>query len=193
MVDLYYTKLDTKVYLSHIQNKLEYYEQQSNKLNNLIIKNPTKNNKKTINKKINIDKYLNKYQNELIKATNYLRNYPEGIITSCILVVKQNDQVTVLLDGFDKTYKFLNSKHLLIWQLIDIYSKLGYKVLNLGGLSNNIVDHEKYVGLNEFKLNFGAKMYEYAGDFELITNKRNYNLYRNYVPLKNLIKSKLNK
>ena len=36
-------------------------------------------------------------------------------------------------------------------------------------------------------------MYEYAGDFELVTHKRNYNLYRNYVPLKNLIKSKLTK
>ena len=34
-------------------------------------------------------------------------------------------------------------------------------------------------------------MIEYAGDFELVTNRRNYNLYRNYVPLKKLIKSKL--
>ena len=58
-------------------------------------------------------------------------------------------------------------------------------------MSNVTVDVEKYSGLDEFKLGFGAKMVEYAGDFELITHKRNYNLYRNYVPLKKLIKSKL--
>lgn len=95
------------------------------------------------------------------------------------------------MDGYDKKYKRLNSKHLLIWQLIEIYQKIGFHQFNLGGISNMTVDSNKYSGLDEFKLNFGAKMIEYAGDFELVTNKRNYNLYRNYVPLKNLIKSKL--
>ena len=79
----------------------------------------------------------------------------------------------------------------MIWQIIDIYKKLGYTKFNLGGMSNITIDDKKYTGLDEFKLGFGSYMYEYAGDFELVTHKRNYNLYRNYVPLKNLIKSKL--
>ena len=58
-------------------------------------------------------------------------------------------------------------------------------------MSNFVVDSKNYTGLNQFKLNFGCKMYEYAGDFELITNKINYNLYKNYAPLKRIIKSKL--
>lgn len=191
MIDLYYSKLDTKIYLQVIQKKLNYYEQQSNYLNNLIIKNKNRNNKKTINKKISTDKYLNQYKNELIKATNLLRKYPDGVITSCLLLIKQENEITILIDGYDKNFKKFNSKHLLIWQLIDIYKKQGYKKFNLGGMSNITIDEKKYTGLDEFKLGFGSYMYEYAGDFELVTHKRNYNLYRNYVPLKNLIKSKL--
>ena len=191
MIDLYYSKLDTKIYLQVIQKKLNYYEQQSNYLNNLIIKNKNRNNKKTINKKISTDKYLNQYKNELIKATNLLRKYPDGVITSCLLLIKQENEITILIDGYDKNFKKFNSKHLLIWQLIDIYKKQGYTKFNLGGMSNITIDEKKYTGLDEFKLGFGSYMYEYAGDFELVTHKRNYNLYRNYVPLKNLIKSKL--
>ena len=74
-----------------------------------------------------------------------------------------------------------------------MYSENGFDRFNLGGLSNVIIDTKKYTGLNEFKLSFGSLVYEYIGDLELITNKRGYNMYRNYVPLKNLIKSKLTK
>ena len=191
MIELYYTKIDTKNYLEIIQKKLNYYEQQSNYLNNSIINNKNKNNKKLINKKISTDKYLNQYKNELIKATNLLRKYPDGVVTSCLLLIKQENEISILIDGYDKNFKKFNSKHLLIWQIIDIYKKQGFSKFNLGGMSNMTIDDKKYTGLDEFKMGFGAKMYEYAGDFELVTHKRNYNLYRNYVPLKNLIKSKL--
>ena len=46
-----------------------------------------------------------------------------------------------------------------------------FEKINLGGMSNFIIDSKRYTGLNQFKLNFGSKMYEYAGDFEIITNK----------------------
>ena len=188
MIELYYTKLDTKLYLKNIQDKLNYCEEQSNELNNKIMKSKKQ---KLVNKKINLDKYLFKYKNDLIEATNYLHNYPEGVVTACVLLVKQDKEITILMDGYDKKFKKLNSKHLLIWQIMEIYQKKGYTKFNLGGISNLTVDANKYSGLDEFKLGFGSKMIEYAGDFELVTNRRNYNLYRNYVPLKKLIKSKL--
>ncbi len=191
MIEIYYTKLDTKIYLKNIQEKLNHYEEQSSELNNMIMYKKGKPNQKLINKKINIDKYLHKYKNELIEVTNLLHNYPNGVVTSCILLVKQDKEITILMDGYDKNFKKLNSKHLLIWQIMEIYQKLGFTKFNLGGMSNLTIDANKYSGLDEFKLGFGAKMVEYAGDFELITHKRNYNLYRNYVPLKKLIKSKL--
>ena len=77
-----------------------------------------------------------------------------------------------------------------LWQLIEIYKKQGFEKFNLGGLSNITTPNNKYSGLNEFKISFGADVYEYAGDFELITNLRNYELYRNFTPLRSLIKRK---
>lgn len=191
MIEIYYTKLDTKIYLKTVQEKLNHYENQSSELNKKIMSRPNNKNQKIIKKKINIDKYLHKYKNDLIEATELLHNYPNGVVTSCILLVKQDKEITILMDGYDPKFKKLNSKHLLIWQIMEIYQKQGYTKFNLGGISNLTVDAHKYSGLDEFKLRFGAKMIEYAGDFELVTNRRNYNLYRNYVPLKKLIKSKL--
>lgn len=191
MIDIYHTELDAKQYLQVTQQKLEYYENESNILNRKIISNKTKINQKLINKKINNDKYVELYRKKLIEATKILRSHPENITTSAIIIIKQGKEATVLIDGYDINYKNLNSKHLLIWQLIEIYKEQGFEKINLGGMSNFVVDTKAYTGLNQFKLNFGCKMYEYAGDFELITNKINYNLYRNYIPLKNLIKQKL--
>lgn len=193
MIDYFYTKINTAIYLKNIQNKLDEYEQKSSDLNNEIINKAKNNPQKLINKKINIDKYLEKYRNELVIATNLLRDHPEGIITSTILVVKNNNEVFILIDGHETQYKRFNSKHLLIWSLIEKYAKMGFIKFNLGGLSNVIIDTKTFTGLNEFKLNFGAIAFEYIGDLELVTNKMNYNIYRNYIPLRKFIVSKFGK
>ena len=190
MIDIYCTKLDAKKYLEVIQKKLEFYEYQTIKLNKKMLSTLIKNKQKIINKKLNNDKYVEMYKNKLISATNILRNNPDKIITSVAIIIKQDKEATILMDGYDIEYKSINSKHLLIWKLIETYKNQGYEKLNLGGMSNFVVDSKKYTGLNQFKLSFGCKMYEYAGDFEIITHKINYNLYRNYLPLKDIIKRK---
>jgi len=185
MIDFYYAKLDTDQYLRHTQEQFNKYQALSNKLNQQIILKSKQNPESLIKKKINIDKYLAKYQSELVSATTLLRNYPDGVIISAILLIKQDKNVTVLIDGNNDEFRKFNAKHLLIWQLIQMYQKQGFTTLNLGGLSNVTIDTDKYTGLNEFKLGFGSKMIEYAGDFELITHKRNYSLYRTIYQLKN--------
>jgi len=191
MVDLYYCKIDTQTYLKNIQDKLSSYEEKSEKLQEEIMKKHKSNPINIINKKINVDKYINQYKSDLIFATNMLKTNPNGIITAAILTIKQNKDVTILIDSYDKRFKKLNSKHLLVWQLIEIYKKQGFEKFNLGGLSNISTKNNKYDGLNEFKTGFGTDVYEYAGDFELITNTPNYELYRNLIPLSTLIKNKL--
>lgn len=184
MIDFYYAKLDTDQYLRQTQEQLNKYQALSNQLNQQIINKAKQKPESLIKKKINIDKYLAQYQNQLVTATTLLRNYPEGVIISAILLVKQEKNVTVLIDGNNDDFRKFNAKHLLIWQIIQMYQKQGFATLNLGGISNVTVDTDKYTGLNEFKLGFGTQMIEYAGDFELITHKRNYSLYRTIYQLK---------
>lgn len=178
LIDFYYSKLDTTEYLKYSHQRYNDYYNKSVMLSKKIIENKG-NNEKLINEKLETDKNVTKYKNQLAEATNYLRDYPNGIVISSALVIRWQDTVYLVMDGNDEKYKKFNAKHLIIWKLIGRYSKLGFKNFNLGGVSNINLVNNKYKGLNEFKLNFHANVIEYAGDFELITNSPLYFLYKN--------------
>ncbi|MBR2840687.1 MAG: peptidoglycan bridge formation glycyltransferase FemA/FemB family protein [Bacilli bacterium] len=178
MIDFYYSKLDTTDYLKHIQNMHSKYTKESHELNTMLI-DSKKNPDRVINKKLSADKEVVKYKNKLAKATEYLKKYPNGIIISTALVVKWQDEVHIIMDGYDDDFKNFGAKQLLIWKLIGRYAKLGFKRLNLGGVSNINEENSKYKGLNEFKMNFHSKVVEYIGDFELVTNSPLYFMYKN--------------
>lgn len=185
-IEFFYSLLDTKFYLNYLQNKYQKQEEICNYYNSMIAGN-IKNNEKNITKKIEADKLLNNYKKEIVKATKYLKEYPKGIITSTILIIKDKDEAYIFMDGYDIKYKYLNSKHLLIWKLCERYSKEGFKKFNLGGITNPNIDNNKYKGLNDFKLNFNSLCYEYIGDLELVCNETLYFIYKN-VPLKGILK-----
>lgn len=178
LIDFYYSKLDTTDYLKHIQHMHSIFTKESNELNKSLIKND-KNSDKIINRKLIVDKEVVKYRNKLAQATEYLKKYPNGIVTSSALVIKWHDEVHIIMDGYDDKYKKFGAKQLLIWKLIGRYARLGFKKLNLGGVSNINEPKNKYKGLNDFKMNFHSNVTEYIGDFELITNSPLYFMYKN--------------
>jgi lipid II:glycine glycyltransferase (peptidoglycan interpeptide bridge formation enzyme) len=184
-VEFFFTKLDTNKYLKVITKKYHDQERLCNYYNHSLNK---LNGEKIVSLKMEADKLLDKYKRELIKATNYLRDYPDGIITSSALIIKNKDEIFLLMDGYDLKYKSLNSKHLLIWKLIERYSKLGFKKFNLGGTSNPNLENNKYQGLNDFKFGFDSKCVEYIGDLELVTNNALYFMYKNSIGIKNILK-----
>ena len=178
LIDFYYSKLDTTDYLQYTQKQYNEYYKKSTELSQKLM-NQKGNSDKLISKKLEVDKKVVKYRNQLAEATEYLKNYPDGIITSSALVIKWQDDVYFAIDGYDKKYKHFGAKQLMIWKLMGRYAKLGYKKLYLGGVANINKVNNKYKGLNEFKLNFHANVIEYAGDFELITNSPRYFVYKN--------------
>lgn len=185
-VEFYYSKLDTKYYLNKLQQ--DYIKQQEIcKYYNSKVSSNIEHKERNITLKMEADKKLNRIHKSITKATEYLRKYPNGIITSTALLIKDKNEIYLLMDGYDNKYKKLNSKHLLIWKLIELYSKQGYKKLNLGGITNPNIENNQYKGLNEFKLNFNAISYEYLGDLELVCNDALYFLYKG-IPLKNILK-----
>ncbi len=178
LIDFYYSKLDTTEYLKYTQNKYNDYLGQSIELSNLLI-SENSNNDKVISQKLLIDKNVVKYRKQLAEATELLKNNPDGIVIASALVTKWQDEVYVFMDGYDNKYKKFGAKHLLFWKIIGRYAKLGYKKLNLGGVSNINQINNRYKGLNDFKMNFNSNVYEYIGDFELITNNPLYFMYKN--------------
>ena len=159
-----------------------------NEANDMVFKNVSKNNTKLVNKKLYEESKLYKIKEELVYATKLLRDYPMGIVTSSVLIIKNKSEIYMIMDGYDKKYKKLNSKQLLIWKLIEKFALEGYKTFNLGGIGNYNLKDNKYVGLTEFKLNFGSVVYEYMGDLDFIINKPLHLMYKQSNAVMNLLK-----
>lgn len=187
LIDFYYSKLDTTQYLKVSQNLYRRYEKLAKEINLQLIGNK-QINEKIIDRKLEVDNTFESYKKQIVEATMYLKNNPDGIILSSALIIKWQEEVYLLIDGYDSNYKHFNAKHLLLWKLIARYSKLGYKRFNLGGISNISKESNRYKGLNEFKLSFNAKAIEYAGDFELVTNSPKYFLFQKTSDINNIIK-----
>lgn len=186
-IDYYYAKLDTEIYLKSTKRKYEQQEEYCNEINKRVLRKK-ESSKKIISQKIYADKQLGIYKNQLIRATQLVRDFPTGIILSTVLVVKHRNEVYLYMDSYDKKYSLFNSKHLLIWKIIEKYSNNGYKRFNLGGVTDPSLKNNQYKGLNTFKTNFNASIIEYVGDFELVTHKTKYFLYKQMVKPKDQVK-----
>lgn len=176
-IDFYYAKLDTSFYLKYVQNMYNKQEKLVNEINKQVL-NEKQNSNKLLARKIDIDRQAAIYKARLIEASNLFRDYKDGIVLSSILTVKNGEEIYLYMDGYNKQYRSFNSKHLIIWKIIEKYSKLGYKRLNLGGITDPRAKGTPYDGLVQFKTNFNCSTVEYIGDLELITNSLKYKLYR---------------
>jgi lipid II:glycine glycyltransferase (peptidoglycan interpeptide bridge formation enzyme) len=186
-VDFFYTKINTKLYLTYTQ---EEYQKQNEKVLEVIkkINDFPLEREKYIALKMKEDKLLAYKKAELIKATKLLQNYPDGIVSASAMIIKEKKQVTLFMDGYDPKFKNFHSKHLLIWKLCEKYSNEGYTTFHLGGISAVNLKENKYEGLNNFKLSFGATAIEYMGDLELVTNHPLYLINKSPISIPNIIK-----
>ena len=60
--------------------------------------------------------------------------------------------------------------------MIEKYKNDGYKFFDLNGITGDFSDKNPYKGLNDFKLQFKPRVYEYIGEFDLVINKTIYQL-----------------
>ena len=190
-IDLYYAKLDTETYLKVCKLEYEELEKRSNVINNQVLISKEKQKEEAINRKMIIDNQLALAKNNLVTATNLLRDFPTGVVTASAMIVKHQNQIFLLADGHDKRFKKFNSKHLLLWKIIEKYSKLGYQSFYMGGVTNpTLKENNSYIGLTTFKNGFHPTFIEYIGDLELITNNPKYFIYRQTSPLRSFKKKK---
>lgn len=187
-IEIFLAQLETKVYL--VNTQMEYQKQINvcSKVTDELFNNQGKSNNELINNKIKEDNKLAVLKNQLIYATNLLKENPNGVIIGSIMAIKHKDCVYLTLDGEIIKYAHFCPKQLLIWKLIEKYANEGYKQINLGGITNPKEEKEnKFKIINDLKLSFNADCIEYAGDFELVTHKLLYSMYRNSSPIRKMI------
>lgn len=179
-VDIYIAKINTETFLINsrrsYEKEIEFNETLAEKIQDITLDD---NERETyLNKKMESDRLITTYKNNLLKATELLKSNPDGVPIGAAMVIKYDNAAYLFSEGIDEEYGYLNASTLLKWQLIDDYNQQGFKYVNLNGVVGEFENENEYSGLNESKLGFNSMVTEYIGEFDIILNSLMYNWYQ---------------
>lgn len=172
-IDLFLVKIDFEKALINCQETYEQEEEKNNALKKLLTSNPSEDN---IKNKMNSDIVLTKIKNDIIKATQDLSQGKEKFIAGAITIKYQN-RIYILISGYDKKYNRYSPNYYLHHYLCEYY-KNNYDFIDLNGITGDFSKNNPYHGLNQFKLGFKPKIFEYIGEYDLIINKGAYKVLK---------------
>lgn len=178
--EIYIEKLNTETF---VINSRKLYENEMNKNEKLAekIQNPnekSKTKKTLLNAKMESDKLLNLYKNNLVLATKLLKENPKGLIIGGGLTIIYDNAAYLIIEGFDKNFTFTNPNYLLKWEMIKTYRERNLKYLNLNAITGNFEKNNKYKGLNDMKLGYKSLIMEYIGEYDIVLNSFMYSIYK---------------
>ena len=179
-IEVYYAVLSTEQLLINTRRNLEKEEEYNNSLNEKLQDTSMEDvdNTTDLNKKMESDRLLTVYKENLEKATDLLKNNPDGLIIGGTLIIKYDNAAYVLAEGIDEKFGYLNVGYLLKWHLIQTYNEESLKYINLNAVVGEFEEQNQYSGLNESKLGFDSTITEYIGEFNIVINNFTYNLYK---------------
>ena len=109
-VDIYYAKINTETFLinsrRNYEKETDYNMTLAEKVQNMSLDEKERNN--YLNKKMESDRLITSYKNSLLKATELLKNNPNGIIIAGALIIKY-DNAAYLFANRSKTYPTMGS------------------------------------------------------------------------------------
>lgn len=181
-IDVYYAKINTETFIINsrkmYENELLNNEQLAERIQQYAPNDRERQN--TLNKKMESDKLVSSYKNNMLLATELLKNHPEGILIGGALVIKYDNAAYIISDGYNEKFSSLNASYLIKWQMISDYNRQGLKYLNMNAVVGEFEKKNQYSGLNEMKLGFNTIVTEYIGEFDLILNNFAYNLFKSF-------------
>lgn len=167
--DIFLVKIDYEKYLINCKNEYDKELQKNSELAEELIKNA---NDVNINSKMNSDKALLSYKNNIEIATAGLRENKTTYIAGAF-IIKYNNRINIIASGINPAYKTFNANYFLHNELIKYYKK-DFKYIDLNGLTGDFSKTNPYKGLNDFKLGYNPHIYEFIGEFDLILNDKTY-------------------
>jgi len=168
--DLFLIKIDYEKYLLNSKSLYDKEMKNNIEISKKVIKNPSENN---IKQKMNSDKILLSYKNDIEYATKGLRENKKTYIGGAF-IIKYDNRVNIVISGIDTKYKQFNANYYLHYQIIENYIK-DYNFIDLNGITGDFKNTNPYKGLNEFKFGFNPHIYEFIGEFDYILNEKIYN------------------
>lgn len=181
-IDVYYAKINTESFIINsrkmYENEVLNNEQLAEKIQQYAPNDKERQN--TLNKKMESDKLVSSYKNNMLLATELLKKHPEGILIGGALVIKYDNAAYIVTDGYNEKFSSLNASYLIKWQMILDYNHKGFKYLNMNAVVGEFEKKNEYSGLNEMKLGFNTIVTEYIGEFDLVLNNFAYNLFKSF-------------
>ena len=181
-IDIYYAKINTETFIVNSRKMYESELLNNEQLAEQIQSYPPnyKERANILNRKMESDKLVSTYKNNMLMATELLKKYPDGMIIGGAMVINFDNAAYILTDGFNEKFSSLNASYLIKWQMIMDYNALGYKYLNMNAVVGEFEKKNPYSGLNEMKLGFNTLVTEYIGEFDIVLNNFTYNLYKSF-------------
>ncbi len=170
-IDLFLISINYYDFLQNSQYVYNEEAERNNKLNEKLVNN---NSEKAINTKMNSDKILLSYKNDIMEATKGMAENKKVYIAGA-LVVKHNKTVSIIYSSYDKAYRRFVPNYFLHYNIIKYYQE-EYDYLDLNGVVGDFKNDNVYSGLNRFKIGFNPHIYEYIGEYDLIVEPKSYDI-----------------
>ncbi len=142
--EIFLVKIDYEACLIAAREAYEKELEHNNECNEKIQED---NNGKNIEEKMQSDRDLLNYKNDVIVATDGLKNKKYTYIGGGI-VIKYLNRISIVVDGFDANYDNANPYQFFIFSLIEKYHK-NYDYLDMNGLASDFSAQSKYFKFNE--------------------------------------------
>ena len=174
MIDLFFVEVNYHTYLENLQIDYNTEKTINEKINKVFVLNPKDKNIYT--EKMNSDKKLNEINKEISNLNIKIQNGITKEIIATALIIKFKKIASIYTSGFNKHYSKLEPNYYLHYMLIEYYKKEQFNFMDLNGMTGDFTEDNPYKGLNEFKMSWSPRIYEYIGEFDLITNQTKYAL-----------------
>lgn len=174
MLDIYFTKISIDLFLKNTRSLYEQELIKNSSINNEM--QTAENRAEVLNRKMESDRLLGIYKNDVSQATQMFDTQKE-IILSTSLIIKYGDEIFFFEDGVSQNYKDFYPNYLMNRILIEGFAKAGFKKFHLNGISGDFNPRSEFYDLYSFKKGFNSNVVEYIGEFDLILNKLKYKIY----------------
>lgn len=174
MIDLFLVEVNYHSYLLHLQDDYNNEHTINEKITQVFQLNPT--NKDLYNEKMISDRKLNEINQEMSDTNTKIQNGVFKEIIGGALVIKYNKIAYFYETGFKKYYNRMFPNHFLHYNVLNYYKENNYNFADLNGVVYDFSKENPYKGLNEFKLSFNPRIFEYIGEYDLIINQTKYSL-----------------
>ncbi|MBR1679379.1 MAG: peptidoglycan bridge formation glycyltransferase FemA/FemB family protein [Bacilli bacterium] len=168
-MDLFLVSIDSEEFLLNSRNLYEKELEQNAELNQHLKK---ESKKIYINKKMSSDRNLLAYKNDIALATD-LNKKKDKIYIAGALVIRFQNRIHIVISGYDTKFKHFDPNYFLHYSILEYY-KNDFDYADLNGITGDFSLENPYYGLNQFKLGFKPKIYEYIGEFDLPIQPRKY-------------------